>query len=462
MKRYYDREEELRVLAKESQLVAKNKKSRLAVITGRRRVGKTELLLHAAKEMPGTFIYLFSTRTQKETLIEDWAKTICDALGIAFPPKFDRLSKLIEYLLFLAKDRQINVAIDECQDISYIEPSFWSEVQKCWDLQRKDSLLFLMMSGSIASAMRNIFQEYSEPLYGRVDRLIQVRPFGAKVLCEILDDYSPSFDPDDLLALYTLTGGVAWFVEDLMERGACRLEDMADVAFSSGSKFMMDGEILLANEFRADANLNRGILQAIAEGVTKREELQNRFSSIQIAGALSRLENQYEMIAKNAPVLEHNYRKSRYKMRDRYLMFWFTFVQSNRRLIECNDFAAAKRIFLSNYETFSGRALEQYFTEKFRAEASFITLGGWWDRKGGNEIDLIAENERSVFIFEIKRNRNKINLKELGQKSEAFLTQHPKLREKAVHLGGLSLMDMKTDVRTLLAVRQNESNQNLA
>lgn len=218
MKRYYDREEELRVLAEESQLVAKNKKSRLAVITGRRRVGKTELLLHAAKEVPGTFIYLFSTRTQKETLIEDWAKTICDALGIAFPPKFDRLSKLIEYLLFLAKDRQINVAIDECQDISYIEPSFWSEVQKCWDLQRKDSLLFLMMSGSIASAMRNIFQEYSEPLYGRVDRLIQVRPFGAKVLCEILDDYSPSFDPDDLLALYTLTGGVAWFVEDLMER----------------------------------------------------------------------------------------------------------------------------------------------------------------------------------------------------------------------------------------------------
>lgn len=231
---------------------------------------------------------------------------------------------------------------------------------------------------------------------------------------------------------------------------------MADVAFSSGSKFMMDGEILLANEFRADANLNRGILQAIAEGVTKREELQNRFSSIQIAGALSRLENQYEMIAKNAPVLEHNYRKSRYKMRDRYLMFWFTFVQSNRRLIECNDFAAAKRIFLSNYETFSGRALEQYFTEKFRAEGSFITLGGWWDRKGGNEIDLIAEDERSVFIFEIKRNRSKINLKELEQKSEAFLTQHPKLREKAVHLGGLSLMDMKTDVRALLAARQND------
>ena len=154
-----------------------------------------------------------------------------------------------------------------------IEPSFWSEVQKVWDINKKNSQVFLMMSGSIASAMRNIFNEYSEPLYGRVDRFIQVRPFGISVLEEILNDYHPRFSPDDLLGLYSVTGGIPWFVEDLMDRGATTIKKMAESIFQSGSKFIMDGEILLANEFRSEGAVNRTLLQAIASGVTKPKQL---------------------------------------------------------------------------------------------------------------------------------------------------------------------------------------------
>ena len=213
-----------------------------------------------------------------------------------------RLSQVIEYLLSLGKTQRINVAIDECQDLNMIEPSFWSEVQKVWDINKKNSQVFLMMSGSIASAMRNIFNEYSEPLYGRVDRFIQVRAFGITILKEILNDYRPGFSPDDLLGLYSVTGGIPWFVEDLMDRNATTIKKIAESIFQPGSKFILDGEILLANEFRSEGPVNRTLLQAIASGVTKREELQNIVGEISVSGALSRLEKQYELITKEAPL----------------------------------------------------------------------------------------------------------------------------------------------------------------
>ena len=45
-------------------------------------------------------------------------------------------------------------------------------------------------------------------------------------------------------------------------------------------------------------------------------------------------------------------------------------------------------------------------------------VGNWWDRKGENEIDMIALNEfdHSGIIAEIKRNPRKLSLTELEKK----------------------------------------------
>ena len=435
MKKYYDRELEQKVLHEESYLVSATQTSRLVVITGRRRLGKTELILRTMRDEQGIpFIYLFASRIAPGALIKDWLQTIASVLGTSFAPQCERLSQVIEYLLFLGKTQRINVAIDECQDLNMIEPSFWSEVQKVWDINKRSSQVFLMMSGSIASAMRNIFNEYSEPLYGRVDRFIQVRPFGISVLEEILNDYHPRFSPDDLLGLYSVTGGIPWFVEDLMDRGATTIKKMAESIFQSGSKFIMDGEILLANEFRSEG-----------------EELQNIVGEISVSGALSRLEKQYELITKEAPLFAKNERKARYFIADRYLAFWFAFVQSKASLISQNNYDALKMNFLERYETFSGRALEQLFFELFRTSKRFETLGRWWDRKGENEIDLIAMDGSSAYFFEIKRNSIKYSAHLLTNKVSAFLDQNPTVQNKQIFIKGLSLKDLLKSTEDILS-----------
>ena len=131
MKKYYDRELEQKVLHEESYLVSATQTSRLVVITGRRRVGKTELILRTMRDEQGIpFIYLFASRIAPGALIKDWLQTIASVLGTSFAPQCERLSQVIEYLLFLGKTQRTNVALDECHDLNMIDPSFWSEVQK--------------------------------------------------------------------------------------------------------------------------------------------------------------------------------------------------------------------------------------------------------------------------------------------------------------------------------------------
>lgn len=181
----------------------------------------------------------------------------------------------------------------------------------------------------------------------------------------------------------------------------------------------------------------------MAQGVTKREELQN-FISKSIGGYLAKLENFYGLIGRNEPLFSENaYKKSRFKMTDRYLMFWFAFLNDPQR-IGARNFQSIKDNIFGHYETFSGRALEQYFLEKYKSESRYTHLGQWWDRRGDNEIDLIGVNvdKKWVDLFEVKRNAKKINLNNLYVKAEAFLNQNPKFREYQLNCQGLSLDDI--------------------
>ena len=184
---------------------------------------------------------------------------------------------------------------------------------------------------------------------------------------------------------------------------------MAQVVFQPGSKFIMDGEVLLANEFRQDATVSRTLLLVIVSGKTKREVLQAMVSDTNISGFLSRLENHYELIVENKPLLSPNYRRTRYKLTDRYLAFWFSFVAREASLQAQNNYEAMCRQFLTGYAEFSGSALEQSFLETLRASHLFSEIGPWWGRKGLNELDIVAIDDSAIYFLEVKRSARKVN-----------------------------------------------------
>ena len=58
------------------------------------------------------------------------------------------------------------------------------------------------------SLMNKIFRDSKEPLYGRADSIMKLSSFTTSILKEIMSDHKADYTKDDLLALYTFTGGV--------------------------------------------------------------------------------------------------------------------------------------------------------------------------------------------------------------------------------------------------------------
>ena len=438
--KFFDREREI---AKLREIRSRSRKTPcFTVVTGRRRVGKTELVKAAFSDKP--FVYLCVTRSAESDLCDGFKERIEEFVGKTIPGKFSRFTDIFRYLLELAAEHPLTVVIDEFQDFFRVNPAIFSEMQRDWDELSARAKINLVVTGSVNTLMNKIFKEKKEPLYGHDTDQLTVRPFDVAVLKEILGFYHPRFKPDDLLAIWTFTGGVAKYVALLMNRRAFTVKRMIETLVEEDSYFLNEGWAVLVEEFGKDYGTYFSVLSSIARGKTSRAEIMNEIGA-DVGGYLSRLEDQYGLIAKNQPLFEPTSNKScRYKLNDNFFRFWFRFVFRYQYLIQVRMFDKLREVVTRDYEVFSGIALEGYFRQKFVEEGRYSRMGGWWDRKGENEIDLVCENEfeNRLDFYEVKRDPRRISMCVLAEKSESFFLKNATMRRRKISLGGLSLAEM--------------------
>jgi AAA+ ATPase superfamily predicted ATPase len=286
-----------------------------------------------------------------------------------------------------------------------------------------------------------IFENNKEPLFGRLTSKILLKPFTISVIKEILKDYNPNYTADDLLFLYILTGGVSHYIALLMNAKAVTFTKMLDFVTRSGSPFLSEGKELLVSEFGRDYSTYFSILQLIASGKTTQSEIDSIIEK-NTGAYLANLENQYSLIVKNKPMFSKpESRNAHWSIDDNFLRFWFRFIYPNQTLIEMGKYNLLKLYITNNYEQYSGLLLEKYFRQKFFEEEIITTIGSFWDKKGENEIDLIALNDfdKTATIAEIKRNSRRISLQTLAMKTAAIQKQ---LSKYEVSLKALSLKNV--------------------
>lgn len=125
----------------------------------------------------------------------------------------------------------------------------------------------LIVSGSIYSLMQKIFQNKKEPLFGRADNIIKLSAFDLTTLKEIMYDYNPNYANDDLLALYTFTGGVPKYVELFCDNTRLSINEMISFMVRENSPFTDEGKNLLIEEFGKNYATYFSILSAISGGI---------------------------------------------------------------------------------------------------------------------------------------------------------------------------------------------------
>ena len=376
--RFFDRTEEIASLKEILELSKSN--AQFTVVTGRRRIGKTSLVWKAYENEP--ILYFFVARKVENDLCADYLQEIEHKLNIPTMGKVERFAEIFEYLMKLSIDRPLTLFIDEFQEFFKVNKSVYSDMQRIWDMYHTKAHINLIVCGSIFSMMTKIFKDKKEPLYNRQTRFMSIKPFTPAVLKEIMAEYNPDHAAEDLLAIYSFTGGVAKYVQLLIDAGATTKTKMINHIIKADSVFLGEGKAILIEEFGKDYGVYFSILSAIARGKTSRSEIEN--------------------------------------------------------------YDAVKAMINRDYETFSGKMLERYFKRVLIESKAYTRIGSWWDRKGENEIDIVAENElndEAVFI-EVKRKKENFDAVALNEKVSVFTRATGKFKGYAISQKGLSMTDM--------------------
>ncbi len=437
--RFYDRDKELNIL--NTNWNQTTERGRLTVVIGRRRIGKTTMLRKSAEVGNQPLLYLYVSKDNERVLTGKFQEAAEQALGLQIFGRLETFAQFFEQLMRYGQQNHFTLIFDEFQNFIKVNPAIPSHIQDIWDKNHEKVKVNMVACGSIYSMMHKIFDNEDEPLYGRLDCRINMQPFRISVLKEVLHDHNPKYTSEDLLCLYMLTGGVAKYVAWLMDAKAVTKAKMLRWVTQAGSPYLSEGTELIMSEFGKDYTNYLSILQLIASGLTTQSEIDGVIGK-NTGAYLDNLEVEYSYIHHRQPMFSKpGGRNSRWQLDDCFLRFWFRFILRNQALVEMERNDLLLEIVERGYEQYSGLVLEQYFRQKWMEEERVTLVGNYWDRKGVNEIDMIAINEidKKAVVAEVKRQRKKLNSSELAGKVS---TISKKLAKYEVRQIGLTMEDM--------------------
>lgn len=440
--RFFDREIEFEKLNEIDNL--SHEVAQFTIITGRRRIGKTEMVKKFYENK--TMLYFFVARKAESDLCEIFAEEISEKLDVpTLSGKGVNFASIFKYIMELSLNRHITLFIDEFQDFFRVNPSIYSDMQNIWDSYKNKAQINLIVAGSVHTLMNKIFKNKKEPLFGRQTGTMHIRPFRPSVLKEIMSEYCPRYKKSDLLALYTLTGGVAKYVELFIDKKKFTEQKMLDMFFEPDSYFLPEGKNMLVDEFGKDYGVYFSILTLIAQGKNTRSDLENSLKTKELSGYLKNLIEEYGLISKMQPIFEKSTNKNvHYSINDQFLKFWFRFVYKYNHIVEAGGNEKLKTIVNRDFTTVSGKSLENYFNELLKESGEYTRLGYWHDRKGENEIDIVAEDEleNKIEFIEVKRQSKNFDEDLLKTKVQCFMKHVGTFKDYEITYKGLSIDDM--------------------
>ncbi len=393
--KFYDREKEMEVLKR----VCGLKGFRIAVISGRRRIGKTRLVLEFLKEKNFEYIFVPKYKTL-ELFLQELSET-------SKLPGFLKAKDLFRYLFETRK----YVFVDEFQNFYDMDKSVYSDLQQLADefkQREKDCCVFI--SGSSYSLMNKIFVDSAHPLYGRADTMLELGPLGLSTVLEILRDLGIR-DPGEAIKYYSVFGGIPKYYELLEGIGTVPFEEAARLLFFDSMMPLLkdEGRNVLATEFGGEYKTYFSILEAISRGKSTAGEIASVLEGE--TGRASRyldiLRKEYNVISRETPLLDdpRKSKKGIYSVRDPFLRFWFGFIKRYDSYFEQGRTDELLEMFSRNFDTFVGFAFEKIVEEFLLRNRQLIPfdferIGRQWGTirgapKGKNsyEIDLLAVNK---------------------------------------------------------------------
>ena len=394
---FHDRAEELTAL----ESAFESPGHEFYVVYGRRRVGKTELLNEFCADRP--HIYFLAAQEaehrQREKFVQKIAEQVDDRV-----PRVDGWEEALAYLgEQLATERRV-VIIDEFPYLIEGNDALASYLQSFVDERLRNTESMLVLCGSSVSTMESDVLGHEGPLYGRRTGQIDLQPFSFQQARDVV-----TYDVEDAIRSYAITGGTPMYLT-LFDYDRSLGENVRTQILSPTAVLYNEPEFLLRTELRNPARY-MSILEAVAVGHTTPNEIAGAtgIGSGPLSKYLQTL-RRLRLIDRSVPVTASakQSKRSRYRVADEFLRFWFRFVGPNRSSIEEAPGVVYEGTIRPNLPdhvatTFEDVCQEAVWEAIRRGELGpYSEVGRWW--YGEDEIDIVglAPDADRVLLAECK------------------------------------------------------------
>ncbi len=395
----------------------------LAVIYGRRRIGKSTLIARFVKDK--RTIFYTATKVGRDRNLVLFASQVASFFMPGVDITFTTTEAVFDFLAKNIGDEKLVLVIDELPYWAEADESLLSVLQKYIDTVWKESSIKIILCGSSLSFMENRILSEKSPLFGRRDSQIRLEAF------DYLDaaKFVPGYSNEEKAICYGITGGVAKYLS-LIDPEKSLDENIASLFFRPDGYFYDETRNLLVQEF-SDVTVVNNIVEQIASGKTTLNTIATtvREKEATVLYSLDKLISVGLVERKRCITEEKNKKKTQYVLKDSMFKFWYEFIPKAVSVIEMGQGELYYRnVVKPLLHSFMGTVFEdmcRYYTLKKGISGEFgcfITkAGSWWgvenikDQNGirvqSADIDVVGidEKDRKAVVGECKFKNEKID-----------------------------------------------------
>ena len=412
--KFYGREQQQKKLKR---VLVKNE-LQVALIYGRRRVGKSELIKQCLLSEDVSKLNYECKQTTEMNNVESLSTLISENFGLP-TLGFGSMETLLDYLFQRAEKEQLILVLDEYPYLRETVTGIDSILQSLIDRYKDTTHLKLVLCGSYVEIMKSLLAR-ENPLYGRMDLAIDLKP---------MDYYEsamfyPTFSSEDKVRIYSVFGGIPYY-NRLVDPALSVRENIQELISAPGARLENEVSMYLKSEISKITNANE-VFEALSKGFSKYSDLlsQSHVSSgptlVDVLEKLIRM----EVVEKQAPINDaDNRRKSGYFIVDNLSLFYYRYIfrfLSQRNVLEEDVFY--DRYINKDFETqYVPRIFEnickQYLIRQNRAgkiEPPFDKIGKYYyddpKTRSNGEFDTVTEDPLGYIFYESKFRREPVSL----------------------------------------------------
>lgn len=441
--------------------IHKRPSATFVVIQGRRRIGKSRLVEHYARDK---IFYSFVGLAPIEGMTaqmqrDEFARQLGEYFGLP-GLKAENWADLFTVLATQIKNKtNVVVLFDEISWMGHDDVSFLPKLKNAWDTQFKQNEKFmLVVCGSVSSWIeKNILS--STEFIGRITQKIFLKELSLEECNEFWGEQREHISAFEKLTFLNIAGGVPLYLE-MMNPALSAEENIRQLAFIPGSLFLKEFKRIFHDLFGRKTEMYEKIVRILATGTKELSELATMLKIATTGWLSSRMD---ELVLAGFVTRDYTWnittgedaKLSKYRLSDNYLRFYLKYLEKNVDKIERGSFVLHSLNTLENWSTICGLQFENLVLHNRSKIKEYLNIdlsnvvsdNPFFQHKtakqSGCQIDYLIQTKfNCLYVCEIKFSKNSLDTSVIEEmKAKMATLKSPKgfsRRPVLIHANGVS------------------------